>query len=61
MRTALAAWTFLAGLFAAAQDREQLKTVLKDADVPASWVYDDVDAGFAEARKSGKPMLVVFR
>jgi len=41
--------------------KEQLKTVLKDAEVQGSWIYDDLDAGFAEAKKSAKPMLVVFR
>lgn len=25
------------------------------------WIYDDLDAGFAEARKFGKPVLLVFR
>jgi len=59
----------LAGLVAACigaaapQDgsKESLKTALKDTDLPASWIYDDINGGFAEARKSGKPMLVVFR
>jgi hypothetical protein len=53
----------IACLAAAPQDasKESLKAALKDADVPASWIYDDISAGFAEARKSGKPMLVVFR
>ncbi len=41
--------------------KEALKVQLKDAEVPASWIYDDINAGFAEAKKSGKPMLVVFR
>jgi hypothetical protein len=41
--------------------KDSLKTVLKDTDLPATWIYDDLNAGFAEAKKSGKPMLVVFR
>ena len=41
--------------------KESLKTTLKDTDLPATWIYDDINAGFAEAKKSGKPMLVVFR
>ena len=45
----------------AVQDKESLKTALKDADLPGTWIYDDLNAGFAEAKKSGKPMLVVFR
>jgi len=46
----------------AAQDpaKEQLRKTLKD-DLAGRWVYDDVDAGFAEARKSEKPLLIVFR
>lgn len=27
----------------------------------ARWIYNDVDAGFAEARKTGKPLMVVLR
>ena len=41
--------------------KEALKVQLKDAEVAASWIYDDINAGFAESKKSGKPMLVVFR
>lgn len=25
------------------------------------WVYDDVETGFSEARKTGKPVMIVFR
>lgn len=25
------------------------------------WLYNDLDQGFAEAQKTGKPLLVVFR
>ncbi len=41
--------------------KEQLKTALKDMEVQGAWIYDDIDAGFAEAKKSGKPLLVAFR
>ena len=55
----------LAGALAAAapQDspKEQLKAKLKDTDVVGNWIYDDIEAGFAEARKTGKPLLVAFR
>lgn len=45
-----------------AQDPAQdLKNVLKDTAVHASWIYNDLPAGLAEAKKSGKPLLVVFR
>ena len=50
-------------LFAAPQDpkKEQLRTALKDDSVKGDWIYDDLNAGYAQAKKSGKPMLIVFR
>ncbi|MBI2949615.1 MAG: hypothetical protein HYY23_18420 [Verrucomicrobia bacterium] len=48
----------------AAQTQEhnrQLQQSLNDSHVHSSWIYNDVDAGFAEAKKTGKPLLVVFR
>jgi hypothetical protein len=51
----------LACLLLAPQDKEALKTSLKEVDIPASWIYDDIDAGFAASKKTGKPLLVAFR
>ena len=34
---------------------------LNDTEIDASWIYNDLGAGFAEAKKTGKPLLVVFR
>ena len=51
----------LAVLLAPAQDKDQLRRELRDTDLAGTWIYDDVNAGYAEARKSGKPMLIVFR
>jgi hypothetical protein len=48
-------------LLAVPQDKEKLRTGLKDTEVKGDWIYDDLDAGFAEAKKSGKPMMIVFR
>jgi hypothetical protein len=47
----------------ASQDagREALRQALKDTPLGPEWIYNDVEAGFAEARRTGKPMLVVFR
>ena len=59
MRLAVAAACL--ALLAAPQDKEKLRTGLKDNDVKGAWIYDDLAAGYAEAKKSGKPMLVVFR
>ena len=32
-----------------------------DQNLVGPWIYDDVDAGFAEAKKTGKPLMVVLR
>ncbi|HEX7897364.1 MAG TPA: hypothetical protein VF950_06370 [Planctomycetota bacterium] len=45
----------------APQDKDKLKTALKDVEVRGDWVYDDLDAGLAQAKKAGKPAFVVFR
>jgi hypothetical protein len=38
-----------------------LKVSLGDVELQGNWVYNDVDAGFTEAKKTGKPLLIVFR
>lgn len=43
------------------QQGESLRVALKDIECGQGWIYNDLDAGFAEAKKSGKPLLVVFR
>jgi hypothetical protein len=65
MRTAIlafaaGAWLALAG---AAQEssKDALRQSLKDTDLEGDWIYDDVAAGFARARATGKPLLIVFR
>ena len=58
MRTTIA---FLCVAAALAQDKDQLRRDLRDTDLAGTWIYDDLEAGAAEAKKSGKPMLVVFR
>jgi hypothetical protein len=44
-----------------ADDKTQLREKLRDDALRGDWVYDDVAAGFARAKQTGKPMLVVFR
>ena len=61
MKLAFAAAVAGLAFLAAPQDKEKLKTGLKDAAVVGDWIYDDLNAGYAEAKKSGKPMMVVFR
>jgi hypothetical protein len=48
---------------AGAQDaaKEQLRVALKDNEVKGDWIYDDLAAGMAAAKKTGKPMMIVFR
>ena len=41
--------------------KEQLRIALKDNEVKGNWIYDDLPAGYAAAKKSGKPMMIVFR
>ena len=41
--------------------KEELRKSLKDIDLAGAWIYDDVEQGFAEAKKTGKPLLIVFR
>ena len=38
-----------------------LQKNLKDTGVGAHWIYNDIAKGFAEARETGKPLLVSFR
>jgi hypothetical protein len=41
--------------------KDQLRSALKDDAVKGDWNYDDLSGGYAEAMKTGKPMMVVFR
>jgi hypothetical protein len=47
----------------AAQDisKEELREGLRDDAAPAPWIYDDLDAARVEAKKSGRPLLVLAR
>lgn len=63
MGAKITAWAALGvySVMAFAQDAQAKKATLKDIDVVGSWVYDDINAGYALAKKESKPMLVVFR
>lgn len=43
-----------------AKEDQVLKAFLEDNGVAGRWIYDDIEAGFAEAKKTGKPLLVCF-
>lgn len=45
----------------ATQDKDRLRTSLKDTEVKGDWIYDDLPAGFQRAKASGKPLFVVLR
>ncbi|MHC4597549.1 MAG: hypothetical protein ACYS47_00950 [Planctomycetota bacterium] len=38
-----------------------LQERLKDEPIAGDWIYDDLAGGFAEARKTGKPLLAYLR
>ena len=58
----LLAVAVLAFAASATQDsNRQLQESLGDTDVHESWIYNDVDAAFADAKRTKKPLLVVFR
>jgi len=40
--------------------QDKLKKALND-DVSSAWIYEDIQAGYKAARKTGKPLLVTFR
>ena len=44
-----------------AGDKEKLRDALGDTSLVGPWIYDDLDAGYAEAGRTGKPLMVVIR
>ena len=42
-------------------DKDRLRHALGDNDLIGTWIYDDLPAGYAEAKKSGKPIMAVIR
>jgi hypothetical protein len=49
------------GLALARETKSELKADLRDDQVVGNWIYDDIDAGFAQAVREKKPVCVVFR
>jgi serine protease Do len=43
------------------EDKEKLRAALGDTAPAGAWIYDDLEAGYAEAARSGKPLMVVLR
>ena len=38
-----------------------LKDAIGDDLIDGNWIYEDIKAGYKQAKKSGKPLLVSFR
>ena len=51
----------VAGTAAAQLGPDELRKKLGDLELSGQWFYDDLAGGFAQAKKTGKPLLVVFR
>jgi hypothetical protein len=54
----IAALVLMLGLTA---QEHPLQEALRDNDPEGPWHYNDLATGIAEAKASGKPLLVVFR
>lgn len=63
MRSVLATLSvlFWASCRPALADDSQLQQELKDTNIAPHWIYGDLDAAKAEAKRTGKPLLVVLR
>lgn len=59
--TLAAAVCLLGGLTVRAQDAADLRELLQDIELGERWFYNDVEAAFAQARATGKPVLALFR
>ena len=46
---------------ASGQGNTKLKEQLQELGIADFWIYDDLEFGFAQAKKTGKPLLLVFR
>lgn len=44
-----------------ANERERKLAADRKVAVENGWIYDDLKAGYAKAKETGKPMLVVVR
>src|SRR5438046_2777532 len=58
---ALAIGLAVAGLARAQTREEQVLADRKKFESGSFWIYNDLPRGFAEAKKTGKPLLVVLR
>ena len=61
--TALALLSIASAIPMSSQDDQiqLLKKAIGDDLVGEDWIYENIEAGYARARKTGKPLLVSFR
>tara|TARA_B100000809_G_scaffold125604_1_gene123876 strand:- start:535 stop:750 length:216 start_codon:yes stop_codon:yes gene_type:complete len=61
----LATWTLFSAGLLPAEEKKDRDTLVRDdlSEMRGSdlWIYNDVEKGFALARKTSKPVLIVFR
>ncbi len=63
-RAAIWSGVFVAAAGSVLQAQDRRTHVLNDrteVEAAGDWIYNDLEQGRAEARKPGKPMLVLFR
>ncbi|MHC5065505.1 MAG: hypothetical protein ACYTG5_16195 [Planctomycetota bacterium] len=61
MRTFTFACCTLLLIQSCSQDPRTLQEALGDVQVTDDWIYENIEAGYSEAKKTGKPLLVSFR
>ncbi|HVE42127.1 MAG TPA: hypothetical protein VNM14_19690 [Planctomycetota bacterium] len=62
MKTSLLALLAALAIPAApAGDKDKLREALGDHALAGTWIYDDLEAGIAEAARARKPLMVVLR
>lgn len=53
---------FVAGAVSVAEDRDTIvRNDREEVQATGHWIYNDLQQGIAEAERTGKPLLVVFR
>src|SRR5262245_7321438 len=57
----LATWAVVAQWAGAQTREEKVRADRKKVEAEGFWIYNDLARGYDEAKKTGKPMLVVLR
>lgn len=61
MKTALPLALLFALQGTPVEDKAKLRAAMGDQSLAGTWFYEDLEGGLAEAKRSGKPLLVVLR